>query len=440
MKTLLKGAQVFTQNSKYKFERMDLLVDSDKKSVSAVSPFFTQSPSLSLSQNSCLIDSVINLNNKYIIPGFVDVHVHLREPGFFYKETIKTGTMAAAHGGYTTICPMPNVKPAPSDLPGLKAQLDIIEKDAVVRVIPYGTITEKGDGRSKLANMIDTAPYVIGFSDDGRGVQAGDLMEEAMKVAKDLGKPIVAHCEDETLVKGGYIHDGTYAMAHGHKGISSESEWVQVARDLELAAKTGCKYHVCHISTKETVSIIRKAKASGIDVTCETGPHYLVLTDEDIREDGKFKMNPPLRSFEDKEALIEGIKDGTIDMIATDHAPHTAEEKSKRLEHSAFGIVGLETAFGVMNTHLVDKGIITLEKLIELMSINPRKRFDVEGPLGFGSDEILADLTVLDLDKEWSVNTKEFFSMGKATPFEGWNLKGKPVLTMVDGKIKFAEL
>lgn len=429
MKTLLKGAQVFANKGKGQFVKKDLLIDGDKLSVSSPDE-----------QNSCLYDGLFDFRDKFIIPGFVDVHVHLREPGFFYKETIKTGTLAGAHGGYTTVCPMPNVKPAPSDFANLKVQLDIIDRDAIIKVIPYGTITREGDGRSELADMKGTAPYVIGFSDDGRGVQTGELMEEAMKLAKSLDKPIVAHCEDESLLEGGYIHRGQYCSLHGHKGISSESEWVQVARDVELAAKTGCKYHVCHISTKETVDIIRQAKKSGVDVSCETGPHYLMLTDMDIKEEGRFKMNPPLRSMEDREALIEGIKDGTIDMIATDHAPHSKEEKTKGLEKSAFGIVGLETAFALLNTHLVNKGIIKIEDLITLMSVNPRKRFGLDGPLSMTEDENLCDITVLDLGREWTVNSENFMTKGRATPFDGWTLIGKPVATFVDGRLKFLEL
>ncbi len=429
MKTLLKGAKVFENKGKGQFVKKDLLIDGDKVSVSSPDE-----------QNSCLYDSLFDFRDKFIIPGFVDVHVHLREPGFFYKETIRTGTMAGAHGGYTMICPMPNVKPAPNDFENLKAQLDIIEKDAWIKVLPYGTITRDGDGRSELADMEGTAPYVIGFSDDGRGVQTGDLMEEAMKVAKSLDKPIVAHCEDESLLTGGYIHQGEYCRVHGHKGISSESEWVQVARDVELAAKTGCKYHVCHISTKETVDIIRQAKKSGVDVSCETGPHYLILTDMDIKEEGRFKMNPPIRSAEDRDALIQGIKDGTIDMIATDHAPHSVEEKSKGLEKSAFGIVGLETAFALLNTHLVNKGIITIEELVTLMSINPRKRFRLPGPLSLTEGEKLCDITVLDREREWTVDPENFLTKGRATPFEGWKLRGKPLATFVDGRAKFLEI
>ena len=382
-------------------------------------------------------DRIIDCADKVIIPGFTDVHVHFREPGFFYKETIKGGSLAAAKGGYTCVCPMPNLNPAPSDFASLKVQLDIIEKDAVVNTIPYGTITVNQDGRSALSDMEAMAPYVCAFSDDGKGVQTGELMEEAMLKAKSLGKMIVAHCEDESLLFGGYIHDGEYAKSHGHKGICSESEWKQVARDVALAEKTGCPYHVCHISCKETIDIIREAKARGADVTCETAPHYLVLTDQDLEEDGRFKMNPPLRSAADRDALIQGIKDGTIDMIATDHAPHSAEEKSKGLAKSAFGIVGLETAFPVLYTFLVEKNIISLEQLIRLMSINPRKRFGFAG--GILEDGAPADLTILDLNRHFTIDSKDFAGNGRATPFENTEVDGKVILTMVKGEICYEE-
>lgn len=422
MTTLLKNATVYTHNS---FQKKDVLIDGGKVFVDSVSA------------DRISVSTVIDCTDKIIIPGFTDVHVHLREPGFFYKETIATGTKAAAKGGYTCVCPMPNLKPAPSTLEKLNEQLEIIRRDAVVKTIPYGTITMNQDGRSQLADMEAMVPYVCGFSDDGKGVQTGELMEAAMLKAKSLGKLIVAHCEDESLLFKGYIHDGEYAKAHGHRGICSESEWKQVERDIALAAKTGCSYHVCHISTKETVDLIRKAKAEGIDVTCETGPHYLVLTDMDLQEDGRFKMNPPLRSKADKEALIEGICDGTIDMLATDHAPHSAEEKAKGLEGSAFGIVGLETAFPIMYTHLVKKGIITLEKLVEIMSVNPRRRFGLEG--GEIADGQPADLTVIDLDSEWVINPDDFASKGKATPFDGWKVSGKVLMTFVDGEKVYEE-
>lgn len=429
MKTLLKNAKVFDNKGKGQFIKKNLLVDSDKVIVD-----------FNKEQSSCLYDRVFDFKNKYIIPGFVDVHVHLREPGFFYKESIRTGTLAGAHGGYTTICSMPNLNPPPSNLKNLETQLEVIDEDAVINVIPYGTITKTGNGRSELADMASTAPYVIGFSDDGRGVQTGELMEEAMLIAKDLNKPIVAHCEDESLLEGGYIHKGEYAKMHSHRGISSESEWAQVARDVELAAKTGCKYHVCHISTKETVDIIRQAKKSGVDVSCETAPHYLILTDMDLHDEGRFKMNPPIRSAEDREALIEGIKDGTIDMIATDHAPHSFEEKSKGLEKSAFGIVGLETSFALLNTHLVRSGIITPEELIKLMSINPRERFSLSGPKSLVEGTEICDISVLDPTKNWTINSNEFMSKGRATPFDGTEVVGKVVATFVGGILKFLEV
>ena len=423
MTTLLKNGTIFTPLG---FVKKDVFVSNGKVFVDSLN-------SLDLNHT----DRIIDCTDKLIIPGFTDVHVHLREPGFFYKETIKSGTAAAAKGGYTCVCPMPNLNPVPSDLDSLQVQLDIIKKDARVKTIPYGTITKNQDGRSGLSDMEAMAPYVCAFSDDGKGVQTGELMEEAMMKAKSLGKLIVAHCEDESLLNGGYIHQGEYAKAHGHKGICSESEWGQVARDVKLAEKTECSYHVCHISTKETVDIIRQAKARGVDVTCETGPHYLVLCDTDLKEDGRFKMNPPLRSAEDKEALIRGIQDGTIDMIATDHAPHSKEEKAKGLSGSAFGIVGLETCFPILYTYLVKKDIISLEKLIELMSVNPRKRFGFAG--GYVEDGAPADLAVVDLNREWTVNSADFLSMGKATPFEGWQVTGKVVMTMVEGEIKYEE-
>lgn len=368
---------------------------------------------------------VSNFDNLFVFPAFCDVHVHLREPGFSYKETIKSGTMACAHGGYTDVCSMPNLNPVPDSAKHLKAQLDIIETDAVINVYPYASITvgQKGEQLSDFENL----RHAFAFSDDGRGVQNEEMMREAMKKAKELGKIIVAHCEDNSLLFGGYIHDGEYAKAHGHKGICSESEWKPIERDLKLAKETGCKYHVCHISCKESVELIRKAKADGVDVTCETAPHYLVLTDMDIKEEGRFKMNPPLRSEADRLALIEGIKDGTIDMIATDHAPHSREEKSKGLEKSAFGIVGIEIAFPVMYTYLVKTGIITLEKLIEIMAINPRKRFSIPQ----------SGYTVWDLDKKFTVDTDEFLSLGKATPFDGCELYGENKLTVLGDEIKY---
>ena len=366
--------------------------------------------------------------SKYaVFPGFCDVHVHFREPGFSYKETIKSGSMASAKGGYTSVCTMPNLNPVPDSLEHLKEQTDIIERDAVIEVLPYAAITigEKGE---ELVDMESLAEKVIAFSDDGRGVQSEEMMREAMLRAKALGKMIVAHCEVNELLRGGYIHEGDYAKEHGHRGICSESEWKQIERDLRLAKETGCAYHVCHISTKESVDIIRKAKAEGVNVTCETGPHYLVMDDSDLQEEGRFKMNPPLRGKADREALIKGIQDGTIDMIATDHAPHSAEEKSKGLEKSPFGITGIETCFPVVYTKLVKTGIITLEKAIELLAINPRKRFGIKQ----GND-----FTVWDLEALEKVEPEKFLSMGKATPFEGWELFGKCMLTVKDGQIVY---
>lgn len=375
----------------------------------------------------------LQLENSYIFPGFIDVHVHLREPGFFYKESIETGSMAAAHGGYTTVCAMPNLNPTPDCLENLKPQLESIEKNACIHVLPYGTITI-GELGKEMANLGEMAPYVCGFSDDGRGVQDDEMMKAAMKQIKDLDMILAAHCEDNSLLFGGYIHDGEYAKEHGHKGICSASEWKQVERDLKLVKEIGCKYHVCHISCKETVDIIRKAKAEGVNVTCETGPHYLVMNDSMLQEDGRFKMNPPIRSEEDRQALLEGILDGTIDMIATDHAPHSAEEKSKGLQGSAMGIVGIETAFPVLYTELVKTGILTLEKLIELMHTNPRKRFGIGTEFAVGQP---ADFTVYHLDNQYAIDPETFLSKGRATPFAGKEVQGECVLTICDGKIAY---
>lgn len=368
-----------------------------------------------------------------IFPTFVDVHVHLREPGFSYKETIATGSKACAHGGYGDVCSMPNLNPVPDCLEHLNVQRKIIERDAVMRVHPYGSITVEQMGQ-QLADMDAMAPYVVAFSDDGRGVQNDDMMRAAMIKAKALDKLIVAHCEVNDLLRGGYIHDGRYAKAHGHRGICSESEWKQIERDLKLAAETGCGYHVCHISTKESVDLIRKAKAAGVNVTCETGPHYLTLCEDDLKEEGRFKMNPPLRSAADREALIEGILDGTIDMIATDHAPHSAEEKSRGLEKSAMGIVGIETAFPVLYTHLVKTGIITLEKLLPLLTANAMKRFKIGRPMEEGN------FTVWNLNERFTVDPEAFLSKGRATPYAGTELQGVCQMTVVDGKICYGKL
>ena len=371
----------------------------------------------------CAFDS-----DRYVVfPGFCDVHVHLREPGFSYKETIATGSLASARGGYTAVCTMPNLNPVPDSVEHLAVQKQMIEDNACIHVYPLGAITvgEKGE---ELADLEGMAPDAIGFSDDGRGVQSDDMMRSAMERAKALGKPIVAHCEVNELLRGGYIHDGEYAKTHGHKGLCSASEYEQIARDLKLVEEIGCKYHVCHISTKESVEIIRQAKARGVDVTCETGPHYLVMDDSFLQEEGRFKMNPPLRSAEDRKALVEGLLDGTIDMIATDHAPHSAEEKAKGLSGSAFGVVGIETAFPVLYTHLVKPGVLTMEKLVELLAVNPRKRFEI--PMG-------KDFSVWNLNKEIVVDPEDFLSKGKATPFEGWKLQGECVLTVCDGNVVY---
>lgn len=368
------------------------------------------------------------ISKKYIIvPGLCDVHVHFREPGFSYKETIASGSAAAAHGGYTTVCTMPNLDPVPDSAEHLQVQLDAIKRGAAIKVLPYGAITvgEKGE---KLADMEAMSDKVCAFSDDGKGVQNDEMMREAMTAAKRLGKIIAAHCEDNSLLFGGYIHDGEYAKAHGHRGISSASEYKQIERDLRLAEETGCAYHVCHISTKESVELIRQAKARGVDVTCETAPHYLVLCDEDMQEDGRFKMNPPLRSREDKQALIEGIKDGTIDMIATDHAPHSAEEKGRGLEKSLMGVVGLETAFPVLYTELVMKNIITLDRLVELMSFKPKERFGIDTN---------NDFAVFDISEAYKIDPEDFLSMGRATPFAGREVFGRCLLTVHNEKVVY---
>lgn len=392
------------------------------------------SPSLDASFTQGLVSffcggelSVFNSPRFAVFPGFCDVHVHFREPGFSYKETIATGSRAAARGGYTDVCTMPNLNPVPDSPEHLRRQQELINRDACIHVHPYGAITlgQQGD---KLADLAGMAGDCIAFSDDGRGVQREELMRQAMVEAKKLNKMIVAHCEVNDLLRGGYIHDGAYAREHGHKGICSESEWVQIARDLELVKQTGCAYHVCHISTKESVDIIRRAKAEGVNVTCETGPHYLILDDSFLREDGRFKMNPPLRSREDREALVAGLLDGTIDMIATDHAPHSAEEKSKGLQKSAFGIVGIETAFPLLYTYLVKPGILSLEHLAALLTVNPRSRFGIQ---------YRGDFTVWDLDTVSKITPSEFLSMGKSTPFTGWEVSGKCMATVCDGKIVY---
>ena len=380
---------------------------------------------------SCPADAVsIDLHKAVLFPGFVDVHVHLREPGFSYKETIRTGTLAAAHGGFAHVAAMPNLDPVPDCAAALAVQRAIIEKDALVHVHPYGAVSvgEKGE---RLADLEGLAPGVIAFSDDGRGVQSESLMREAMMQCRRLGKILAAHCEDNSLLHGGYIHDGVYARAHGHRGICSESEWGPIARDLKLAEQTGCAYHVCHVSTKESVALIRAAKRRGVDVTCETAPHYLTFTDEDLQEDGRFKMNPPLRAREDRDALIEGLLDGTIDMLVTDHAPHSREEKARGLEKSAMGVVGLETSFAASYTALVQTGILPLEKLVDLMHGAPIRRFGCGTELAEGQP---ADLTAFDLTKTYTVDPETFLTMGRATPFAGRALTGVCKLTMIGGE------
>lgn len=421
MKILLKNATIFTNDE---FKKSDLEITDEKIT------------NVSSNIEAIGFDVVYDLNNMYLLPGLIDVHTHLREPGFIYKETIATGSMAGAKGGYTSICAMPNLNPTPDSLENLQVELDAIKKDAKINVYPYGTIT-KGEKGQELADLDGIANYVIAFSDDGHGVQNEEMMLSAMEKAKKLNKMIVAHCEDNSLLNGGYIHDGEYAKIHGHKGICSESEWGPIKRDIELSRKTGCHYHVCHISTKESVEIIRQAKKEGVNVTCETGPHYLTLNDMNLQEEGRFKMNPPIRSEEDRQALIEGIKDGTIDMIITDHAPHSAEEKSKGLQGSAMGVVGLEVAFPVLYTNLVKPGIITLNKLLELMNTNPRNIFKIGTEIKVGER---ADLTVYDLDENYNIDSSKFVSMGKATPFDGNNVYGKCKMTICEGNIIFNEL
>lgn len=377
---------------------------------------------------------VIDCSGCYVMPGLVDVHVHLREPGFSHKETIASGTLAAAHGGYTTIFSMPNLNPAPDTMEHLAEQQQAIARTARIKVIPYGTITRGQLGRGELVDFQGLAPVVGGFSDDGRGVQEEALMREAMLRVKPTGRKIVAHCEDESLLHGGYIHDGAYARAHGHRGISSESEWRQVERDLRLVEETGCPYHICHISTKESVALLREAKRKGLPVSGETAPHYLLLTEEDLREEGRFKMNPPLRSREDQMELLNGILDGTLEVVATDHAPHTAEEKSRGLEKSAMGIVGIENAFQLLYTYLVRRGVISLEKLVELMSVNPRRLFGLEEGLAVGA---AADVVIMDLESEQEIDPESFLSMGRATPFAGWSVRAEVVMTLVNGQVVY---
>ena len=420
MSLLLTGGAVFLNGS---FQNMDLAIDQGR--IVSVSP----------SQENT---SVIELDNCLIVPGFVDVHVHLREPGFSYKETIFSGTAAAAAGGYTAVCAMPNLKPVPDNADTLGLQLDLIRKNAKVRVYPYGAITQ-GEKGETLADLAEMAPDVAGFSDDGRGVQSRELMRQAMLLAKHLDKPIVAHCEDESLLtKGWAIHDGDFARRNGFPGNDSASEWKQVERDIQLVRETGCQYHVCHISTKETVALIRAAKAEGLPVTCETGPHYLVMCDEDLLDEGRFKMNPPIRSAEDRDALVAGLLDGTVDCIATDHAPHSAEEKAKGLRGSLNGIVGLETAFPILYTNLVEPGIVPLETILNALCVNPRRIFGLPG--GSLEEGQPADLTVLDLNRPHVINSADFRSLGRATPFEGWGVSAAVAMTICCGEIVYHDL
>ena len=448
MKRLLQGAEVWRDGG---FVRADVLVDGDR--IAAVG--------LGLPAEGC---EVVPLGGMKILPGLVDVHVHLREPGFTAKETIATGTRAAAHGGYTTVCPMPNLSPAPDSPEHLAVELEAIRRDAAVRVVPYGCITRGQKGRGELVDFDALAPDVVGFSDDGRGVQEEALMREAMRRVARTGRPVVAHCEVEALLDKGYIHDGGYCRAHGHRGISSESEWRQVERDIRLAAETGCRYHVCHVSTKESVELVRRAKAAGLPVSCETAPHYLVLCDEDLREEGRFKMNPPLRSRADREALVAGLQDGTIEVIATDHAPHTMEEKELGFLDAPNGIIGLECAYGVCHKVLVDGGFISDERLIELMSTGPAELMghdktditavlddyadavpgddDTKRVLDLGrvpeSDQV--DLVVLNTGEEWTVDPEKFHSSARNTPFGGWQVTGRPLATIIGSKLAFSRI
>ena len=416
MKQLIKNATIFYDSQ---FTKKDILINDGIIA------------EISTSLATDYVDVVYNFEDYYVFPGFTDVHVHLREPGFSYKETIATGTKASARGGYTSVCSMPNLSPVPDSVAHLQEQIDIINKDALINVYPYASITV-GQMGEKLSDLVELKDMCIAYSDDGRGVQSDEMMLNAMQIAKEHNKMIVAHCEVNDLLNGGYIHKGKYAEEHGHKGICSESEWKQIERDIQLAKQTGCAYHVCHISTKESVELIRQAKKDGVNITCETGPHYLVLSDKDLQEHGRFKMNPPLRDESDKLALIEGVLDGTIDMIATDHAPHSAEEKSKGLEKSNMGVVGIETAFPVMYTHFVKTNKISLKKLVELLSVNANKRFNIGSSIEIGRK---ADLTIFDLNEKYIVNPSEFLSMGKITPFEGAEVYGKCKMTLCNGKV-----
>lgn len=430
MRQILTGGQIFSKDG---FLRGDLVIEDGIVSEIGAGDASGGNPVVSKDNFIRCNGNPIDCRGLSILPGLVDVHVHLREPGFSFKETIASGTAAAAAGGVTAVCSMPNLDPAPDSPEHLKVQRAAIRKDARVRVVPFGCITKGQRGTGALADLEGMAPYVAGFSDDGRGVQEDALMEQAMRLAKRLDRPIVAHCEDNRLLSpGGCIHAGRYAAAHGLVGISSESEWRQVERDLKLAAKTGCRYHVCHVSTKESVALIRQAKRAGVAVSCETAPHYLLLCEDDLADEGRFKMNPPLRSAADRDALLEGLCDGTIDLIATDHAPHTAEEKSRGLAGSLMGVVGLETAFPVLYTKLVRGGVLSLAALVEKMSLAPRRLFRLPGGLEKGKQ---ADLAVFDLGREYIVDPERFYSMGRATPFAGWRVWGESRMTMVKGEV-----
>ncbi len=422
MSLLLTGGTVFLNGS---FQNLDVAIDQGR--IVSVAP--------SLPRDGF---SVIELHNCLLTPGFVDVHVHLREPGFSYKETIYSGTRAAAAGGYTAVCSMPNLNPVPDTMEHLQAQLDIIRKDAAVHVYPYGAIT-KGEKGEELADLATMAPHVAGYTDDGRGVQSDEMMRQAMLLAKSLDKPIVAHSEDESLLtKGWNIHAGEFARRNGFVGNDPASEWKQVERDIQLVRETGCRYHLCHISTKESVALIRSAKAEGLPVSCETGPHYLVMCDEDLQDEGRFKMNPPIRSAADRDALVAGLLDGTVDCIATDHAPHSAEEKGKGLRGSLNGIVGLECAFPILYTNLVETGIVPLETILNALCVTPRKLFglpEVEIAEGFP-----ADLTVIDLHRPHIIDPAAFRSLSRATPFAGWGVSTDIAMTLCGGEIAYANL
>lgn len=413
MRYLVRGVTLHREEGE---ERRDLVFSDGRLSLAPLQPQGGHLP-------------LVSGANLHLFPGFTDVHVHLREPGFSYKETILSGTKAAARGGVCTVITMPNLNPVPDSLPHLRVQLDEIARQAQVRAIPLGAITKGQKGR-ELADMEAMAPYVAGFSDDGQGVQDGELMREAMKRAGALGLPIVAHCEDESLLRGGWVHDGEWARVHGHQGISSKSEWAQAERDLSLAAQTGCPYHICHVSTKETVALVRQAKAEGVDVTCETAPHYLVMDDSQLMDHGRFKMNPPIRSRADREALLAGLAEGTIDMIATDHAPHSAQEKAGGLRHSLNGVVGLETAFPVLYTALVRPGLLSLRRLLDAMVLGPNRRFGIQ---------LQEDWTLFDLGACYPINPDHFESRGRATPFEGMRVYGKCLMTVAEGRVVWQE-